>query len=45
MSRCDDEAVRKQVAAVVEGDDAVAQQAPALLGVSAYDAGCVPVVR
>jgi hypothetical protein len=45
MSRSDDEAVGKQVAAIVEGDDAVAQKAPALLGVSANDAGCVPVFR
>ena len=43
--RRDDAAVRQQLTGVVEHDDPVAQQDPALLGVGGQDAGRVVVGR
>ena len=42
-SGVDDRAVREELASVVEDDDAVAQQRPALLGARADYPGCRPV--
>jgi hypothetical protein len=41
----DDPAVRQQVGGVLEHDDAIAQQAPALLRVGGHDAGGLAVRR
>jgi hypothetical protein len=43
--RGDDLAVGKQLTRVVEEDDTVAQQAPALFGMGGHNAGRFPVVR
>jgi hypothetical protein len=40
----DDPTVGQQFARVVEEDDAVAQQAPALLGMSGHDASGLPIM-
>jgi hypothetical protein len=43
--RGDDLAAGKQLTSVVEEDDAVAQQTPALFGMGGHDARGFPVVR
>lgn len=43
LLRSDDLAVGKQVAGVVEGHDAVAEEAPALLGVAGHGASGVAI--